>query len=235
MGASSATPPVGRAATTDLDSLVVNPGSPRSLHPTSPASNPEAKPQVLEDASTISLLRDGPVEGIKSPRFTLDPDGIGTHDETTVDIVTVPCPGGHPLRSWNRDGLISRFFGAPSMREAEIDGSDTNGPSWIRQGIRREANQARTVLYEHLAAAGGTTLAKLAEDLLGNLEALRKQESAERPFLFVCHSVGGLVAKMALVKAGKDPMYQSILRDCYGVAFFGKCTEYDDCQSANAD
>lgn len=221
MGSNLPTPPVGRAATTDLDSLIVSPGSPRSIQPASPISNPEVRPQILEDASTASLLRDEPVTLIHGPRFTLDPDGVATHDETTVDIVTVPCPGGHPLRTWNRDGLISRFFGAPSMRDAEVDASDTPGPSWVRQGIRREANRARIVLYEHPEAAGGTTLSTLADALLEDLEALRRQESAERPLLFVCHSIGGIIAKIALIKAGNDPKYRSILRDCYGVAFFG--------------
>jgi hypothetical protein len=77
------------------------------------------------------------------------------------------------------------------------------------------------VLYEHPEAAGGTTLSTLADALLEDLEALRRQESAERPLLFVCHSIGGIIAKIALIKAGNDPKYRSILRDCYGVAFFG--------------
>ncbi|KAK0383800.1 hypothetical protein NLU13_9711 [Sarocladium strictum] len=216
------TPPIGRGATTDLDSLLVSPGSLRSVHPTSPSANADAKSQIPQDASTISLLHEQPVAITNGPqRFTLDPDGVGTHDETTVDIVTIPCPGGHALRTWNRDGLISRFFGAPSMRDAEVDGTDAPGLSWVRQGIRREANRARIALYEHPEAAGGTTLSTLADALLQDLEALRRQENAERPLLFVCHSIGGLVAKMALVKAGNDHKYRSILRDCYGVAFFG--------------
>ena len=212
---------MGRAATTDLDSLIVSPGSPRSNHHSSPAIAEASTNQPDDVSSTGLLLLEEPLPVASGPRFTLDPDGIATHDETTVDVVTVPCPGGHPLRSWNRDGLMSRFFGAPSMRDAEVDGSDAKSPSWVRQGIRREADRARILLYEHPDAAGGTTLSTLADALLDDLEALRRQESAERPLFFVCHSIGGIVAKMALVKAGQDPRYRSILRDCYGLAFFG--------------
>jgi hypothetical protein len=158
-------------------------------------------------------------------RFTIDPEGELTHDETSVDVVTVPCPGGHPLRSWNRDGLMGRYFGAPSMRDAEVHEVERQGPSWVRQGIRREANRARILLYEHPVVVEGTTLNRLAIALLDELRALRTREKRpERPLLFIGHSIGGLVVKMALVRASRDARYEGILRECYGVAFFGKLT-----------
>ncbi|GFP55607.1 protein SERAC1 [Trichoderma asperellum] len=155
-------------------------------------------------------------------RFTIDPEGELTHDETSVDVVTVPCPGGHPLRSWNRDGLMGRYFGAPSMRDAEVNEVERQGPSWVRQGIRREANRARILLYEHPEVVDGMTLNKLAIALLDELKELRTREKQqERPLLFIGHSIGGLVVKMALVRASRDAKYEGILRECYGVAFFG--------------
>lgn len=155
-------------------------------------------------------------------RFTIDPEGDLTHDETSVDVVTVPCPGGHPLRSWNRDGLMGRYFGAPSMRDAEVREVERQGPSWVRQGIRREANRARILLYEHPEVVDGMTLNKLAVALLDELKELRTREKQERPLLFIGHSIGGLVVKMALVRASRDAKYEGILRECYGVAFFGE-------------
>ncbi|EHK25927.1 uncharacterized protein TRIVIDRAFT_112183, partial [Trichoderma virens Gv29-8] len=155
-------------------------------------------------------------------RFTIDPEGRLTHDETSVDVVTVPCPAAHPLRSWNRDGLMGRYFGAPSMRDAEVHEAERQNPSWVRQGIRREANMARILLYEHPDISEGTTLNMLAIALLDELRALRTRERhQERPLLFIGHSIGGLVVKMALVKASRDTRYEGILRECYGVAFFG--------------
>lgn len=46
-------------------------------------------------------------------------------------------------------------------------------PSWVRQGIRREANQARILMYCHQTPIEGTTLNKLANDLLQQLLELR--------------------------------------------------------------
>ncbi|KID82723.1 ankyrin repeat protein [Metarhizium guizhouense ARSEF 977] len=152
----------------------------------------------------------------------MDPEGHLTHDKTTVDIITVPCPGGHPLRSWNRDGLMSRYYGALSMRDAEVkDDAERPTPSWVRQGIRREADKARILLYEHPEMDEGTTLHTLADELLRNLQRLREMEDDERPILFIGHSLGGLAVKMALVKASNEARYENILRQCYGVSFFG--------------
>lgn len=160
-----------------------------------------------------------PLEAINL-RFTVDPPGLLTHDETTVDVVTVPCPGGHPLKTWNRDGLISRYFGAPSMRDAD-DEAEHPGPSWVRQGIRREADRARILLYEHPTVADGSTLSGLADALLEELRLLRSREKKDRPLLFIGHGVGGIVIKMALSKASRTSKFEGILRQCYGVAFFG--------------
>lgn len=231
----------------DADSLQVNPGSPRTpLPPQSPFLSPilghdaSDKPSSSgtedtdlkgtgldedeEDEDEDVTLEKVPEEVDRTlpSRFVLDPAGDLTYDETTVDVVTVPCPGGHALRSWNRDGLMSRYFGAPSMRDAEVNEAERPGPSWVRQGIRREADRSRILLYEHPAVVEGTTLNKLASSLLEELEALRTQEGHERPLVFIGHSIGGLVVKMALVKASRETKYENILRECYGVAFFGK-------------
>ncbi|RDA91794.1 hypothetical protein CP533_2809 [Ophiocordyceps camponoti-saundersi (nom. inval.)] len=159
-----------------------------------------------------------------STRFVVDPAGERTYDETTVDVVTVPCPGADPLRSWSRDGLVGRYFGAPSMRDAEAVPARhgaASGPSWVRQGIRREAPRARILLYAHPDLVDGITLADLADALLQELHMLRSGGAAERPLIFIAHSIGGLVVKMALTKASRDARCESVLRECYGVAFFG--------------
>ncbi|QPH04070.1 hypothetical protein C2857_000713 [Epichloe festucae Fl1] len=196
-------------------------------------SRPAAEP-VRDEVGSISSDTDGVDDkendaqnngdGEKNVRlrFSIDPPGSLTHDKTTVDIVAVPCPGGHPFRSWNRDGLMSRYYGALSMRDAEVkEDADRPSPSWIRQGIRREADRARILLYEHPEIGGGTTLSVLADALLEDLQQLRARQGQERPVLFIGHSIGGLVVKMALTKAGKDGRNGNILRECYGVAFFG--------------
>ncbi|KYK60808.1 hypothetical protein DCS_01946 [Drechmeria coniospora] len=236
----------------DDDSLYVNPGSPppppgshtgvgSPLQLSPPSRNSFGAGEGKEAGAEFEGSKDGQAarRGTKTktqqretlpswrPRFTRDPDGDGTYDETTVDVVTVPCPGGHPLRSWTRDGLMSRYFGAPSMRNAEAVVDDELGDpqrpvaSWVRQGIRREASRARILLYEHPPVTEGVTMSKLADALLQELQTLRCQEGAQRPLLFIGHGVGGLVVKMALCKASRSAQYDAIARHCYGVAFFG--------------
>ncbi|POR35879.1 Uncharacterized protein TPAR_03935, partial [Tolypocladium paradoxum] len=215
----------------DTDSLHVSPGSPRSppLNSEHDAWSPQppSPPSHSSGTDETDLKADVTQDEVSheetaTTRFIVDPAGDLTFDETTVDVVTVPCPGGHPLRSWSRDGLMSRYFGAPSMRDAEAKGEmERPSPSWVRQGIRREADRARILLYEHPEAVEGTTLSRLADTLLEELQALRAAEGQERPLLFIGHSIGGLVVKMALTKASRGANYDNIVRECYGVAFFG--------------
>jgi hypothetical protein len=230
-----------------ISSLDVNVGSPPSpQHPPAlPNSNSE-KPLEEEEKLRTSESEDGNITDEKGgrdgapkqgcTRFIKDPEGSLTHDKTTVDVVTVPCPGGHAVRSWNRDGLLGRYFGAPSMRDAEVDRPES-APSWVRQGIRRDADVARILLYEHPDVVEGTTLSSLADALLEELYALRSEEDEsggqkQRPVVFIGHSIGGIVIKMALAKASRDVLYDDILRDCYGVAFFGKFSRRDPCQTS---
>lgn len=193
------------------------------------------RPQLKHRTSFVELdsLESNDPELKKPPktRFTKDPEGELTYDETTVDVVTVPCPGGDALRSWNRDGLMSRYFGAPSMRDPEVEKTGF-APSWVRQGIRREADVARILLYEHPDVEAGSTLGALADVFLEELRAVRVSDDdggkmqRQRPLLFLGHSVGGIVVKIALAKASRDARYEDILRDCYGVAFFGESSKW---------
>ncbi|KAI1013933.1 hypothetical protein LB504_008922 [Fusarium proliferatum] len=200
----------------DKDSVHVNPGSPPDqlppLNDYTTKREPEGK--ISEESTETEASK---------ARFIIDPEGEFTHDQTTVDIVTVPCPGADALRTWSRDGLMSRYYGALSMRDAEGAGSDADrpAPSWVRQGLRREADRARILLYEHPSTTEDTRLSTLADALLEELENLRKREKQTRPVVFVGHSVGGIIVKMALTKASRDPSFEDVYRQCYGAAFFG--------------
>ncbi|KAF5719233.1 hypothetical protein FGLOB1_1254 [Fusarium globosum] len=200
----------------DKDSVRVNPGSPPDQLP--PLNDYTTKREPEGKISEESVETE-----VSKARFIIDPEGEFTHDQTTVDIVTVPCPGADPLRTWSRDGLMSRYYGALSMRDAEGAGSDADrpAPSWVRQGLRREADRARILLYEHPSTTEDTRLSNLADALLEELENLRKREKQTRPVVFVGHSIGGIIVKMALTKASRDPSFEDVYRQCYGAAFFG--------------
>jgi len=122
-------------------------------------------------------------------------------------------------------------------------GSKTRGSSWVRLGIRRQANTARILMYQHQDPVEGTSLSGLADGLLEaimesrppdvrflscgvaqneyNHEDANKNQGLPRPIIFICHSIGGLVAKMALCKASRNKGFERVINDCYGVAFFG--------------
>lgn len=197
---------------------------PAPLPPRKSSSDDEGsceKPEVIVVEKLEDFIR--PLDDdAEEDRFLVDPAGELTHDVTTVDVITIPCPGGDRLRTWSREGLMGRYFGAPSMRDAEMNGSDRSSTSWVRQGLRREADKARILLYAHPELAEGMTLNRLAEEFLQELHKLRtREDQGHRPLLILGHSIGGLVAKMALVRASRDNKYQDILDECYGVAFFG--------------
>ena len=43
----------------------------------------------------------------------------------------------------------------------------------------------------------------------------------KRPLIFIAHSLGGIIAKQALVWAHREPRYQSIKDHTLGIVFFG--------------
>lgn len=174
--------------------------------------------------------------------------GGSGYNETTVDIITVPCPGADPVETWTRDPLPDGFFGNPLDNELtthpalkELAGDAILSPGiagnfpraahlWVRQGIRRYASMARVLLYRHRELADHTNLDQLAQDLLENVLLTRDEKQGSRPLFFIAHSVGGLVVKKALVMAGQNARYlRPILYNCHGVTFFGTC----DCSSRN--
>ncbi|KAI1848620.1 hypothetical protein JX266_005479 [Neoarthrinium moseri] len=173
------------------------------------------------------------------PGFDLvdgDINGPG-YNETEVDIIAVPCPGASPLDTWTRDPLPEGYFGTTQAElgsyptAKELPGHAILSPAinrhlpkaqplWVRQGIRMEADTARVMLYRHRVLQEGVTLEQLADDLIQNLCQMRAGHEKARPIFFICHSIGGLVAKRALVKASQDEKLRWIIFDCHGMTFF---------------
>lgn len=165
--------------------------------------------------------------------------GGSGYNETTVDIVPVPCPGADPVETWTRDPLPEDYFGNPADDDLmsqpavkQLAGDAILSPGigshfskaahlWVRQGIRRYANNARVMLYRHREITDSTTIDGLARDLLECVLRRREDGNQNRPLFFIAHSIGGLVVKRALVFASQDERYRGILYNCYGVTFFG--------------
>lgn len=164
--------------------------------------------------------------------------GGSGYNETKTDIIAIPCPGASPVETWMREPLPDGYFGHPTNRELdshpalkEFQGHTILSPAinrplpkakhlWIRQGIRREANTARVMLYRHRELREGLTLDDLAKDLLDQLRKTR-DISQNRPLFFICHSIGGLVAKLALAKASEREDLRWLIFHTHGMTFFG--------------
>lgn len=165
--------------------------------------------------------------------------GGSGYNETSVDIVTVACPGADPVETWTRDPLPDDYFDNPADNDStsqpaikQLAGDAILSPAigarfskaahlWVRQGIRRYANNARVMLYRHRELIDSTTLDQLAQDLLKCVVERREDGRQHRPLFFIAHSVGGLVVKRALVIASQDQKYRAIMYNCHGVSFFG--------------
>lgn len=104
----------------------------------------------------------------------------------TVDVVAIHGLQGHAYKTWEHE----------------------NGSLWLRDFLPAGVPFARifTFGYESTVAFSNS-VAKLEDkalDLLNRLSAERKSDGAAkdgRPIVFICHSLGGIILKKALILA----------------------------------
>lgn len=95
---------------------------------------------------------------------------------------------------------------------------------------------ARALLFEYNSAvfsdASSASLGDHANNFLSCLDSERGEPaSRHRPLIIVAHSLGGLLAKQALIKAAGHAQYVCIKRSTYGLVFFA--TPHRGASSAN--
>lgn len=120
---------------------------------------------------------------------------------------------------WN-EPQIAKGPTASTLLPPALGKDQKSAPSWAQSGIRHEANTARVLTYSHGDIRPDRNLKSMADDLLSSLCTETAGKIARRPLFFVCHSLGGLVVKLALTQASRSSKYRFILEDCYGVTFF---------------
>ncbi|KAI1435961.1 hypothetical protein GGR50DRAFT_654048 [Xylaria sp. CBS 124048] len=194
---------------------------------------------ISRDPDEGSSARSSGSHWASKPGFDLidgDIEGHG-YNETTVDIIAVPCIGASPVDTWARDPLTDSYFAPPPTELGkystvkQLPESSVLAPAithplpkashlWIRQGIRQEVSQARVMLYRHRELSEDMTIERAADDLIEQVKTVRTGLDASRPLFFVCHSIGGLVVKAALVKAKKHEELRPLLFNCHGITFF---------------
>jgi len=135
------------------------------------------------------------------PYWHADKDFIGftplsDPDDANVDVVTITGLGGHALGSFRSK-----------------DGASV----WLRDSAPEDIPQARFITYGYDTAVAESDsnqgIRDLAHTLLDRFAIFRRRTNTQqRPLCFVCHSLGGVVLKEALVISSKatDPEHHDL-------------------------
>ena len=100
-----------------------------------------------------------------------------------LDIVAVHGLMGHPYTTW-------------------VKGKDPNGKPWISDFLPSQPPHARVFSYGYdsqvVRSSSVAGIPEFAANLLAWLKLRRRSESEkQRPLLFICHSLGGIIVKKA--------------------------------------
>ncbi|OJD34863.1 protein serac1 q2tbm9 [Diplodia corticola] len=127
-----------------------------------------------------------------------------------VDFIVVP-------------GLSSHAFGSfKSPRDAT--------ENWLRDYLPTTLPNIRVLVYGYdshlLTHEGKESIVDHAKGLLDSIRSHRQDpQTAHRPFIFLGHSLGGLVIKQALTtlscEIGRNKQDEQLFKACYGLLFFG--------------
>jgi len=156
-------------------------------------------------------------------RFAVPKDTLGLHvlrepqglkpDEFAVDVVAVHGLGGDSFATWTDEDSKQLWLKdflpiSPFFRGARIMTFGYDARPWLRPG-GDPATEGRAFTF--------------AESLVGALKTKRTLTGTEgRPILFVGHSLGGIVIKLALVySCNRQFLYRDIYESAKSIAFFG--------------
>ncbi|KAL9585984.1 MAG: hypothetical protein Q9212_001203 [Teloschistes hypoglaucus] len=104
--------------------------------------------------------------------------------------------------------------------------TDQDGHMWLRDTLPRNLPHSRiwTYGYDSAVAWSGSVsgIQDFARDLLERLLGIQTAAGQpERPQIFICHSLGGIVIKRALVSASALPVYDPVRRNIKAIVFMG--------------
>ncbi|KAI1405921.1 hypothetical protein F4819DRAFT_320439 [Hypoxylon fuscum] len=176
------------------------------LIPTERVSSPVTKPNEID--SEHNEGKHGLFVLVNKPR-----DQVGG-----IDIVALHGLNGHYKKTWS----------APLAESPQHY-------NWLEDALPKEIPTARIMSFGYDSAVFSKSVADIsdfAEQLLEELLVKRyNPEERKRPLLFLCHSLGGIVFKKALIRARERDRYEELLRMVRGVAFFG--TPHQGSKTAN--
>ena len=124
----------------------------------------------------------------------------------TVDVVAVHGLQGDAFKTWEC----------------------SNGTLWLRDYLPKEIPSARIMTFGYdSTVAFSNSVARIEDkalDLLNRLGVQRDENIGRRPVIFICHSLGGILVKKALILAherSSDPVFKDILINTRAMAFLG--------------
>ncbi|RYP71368.1 hypothetical protein DL771_004856 [Monosporascus sp. 5C6A] len=141
---------------------------------------------------------------------------VYTHPDAKVDIVLVHGLNGDPQKTWTaKNGVFWPADLLPtSLRDA-------------RANILVYGYNADVYSKKHGSHPSDNFIYLHAQTLVTSLTHYRKDEqTAQNPIIWVCHSLGGILTKRALLysndlKASQHEDYRSIYVSTYGIVFLG--------------
>ncbi|KAF4452601.1 P-loop containing nucleoside triphosphate hydrolase [Fusarium austroafricanum] len=170
--------------------------------------SPDVQPPNLVDENERATDIDRPRSPImKDPEVQDFLKIIYDPKDAQIDIVAV-----HGLNPTNKSFHAEKTWTA------------SNSNMWLKDFLPISIPTARVLLFGYNANVAFQTstagVRQQAENLLNRLKGKRR-DAMKRPIIFICHSLGGLVVKRALVMSKATNTYSSIKDATYGIAFFG--------------
>lgn len=153
-----------------------------------------------------SLLRPGAFEFSSEDSYGLhvlvDPAPEATRG---MDIVAIHGLNGHFRKTWTDP-------------KTQFD--------WLRDAIPKVIPGARIMSFSYNSAVQFSKCTsgvyEFADQFLEHLSSKRRSgDTASRPVVFICHSLGGILLKQAIVRAFEQERYASILECSKAVIFMG--------------
>jgi hypothetical protein len=164
--------------------------------------------QSSAEPDIVSSLAEGKIRRAEERLGLLVLANQASNDLDAVDIVAIHGINGHRMKTWT---TMSQS-GQPV--------------TWIKDFLPHHIPHARVMTFGYdssvksskSVADVGTFANELLEGLLS-----RRQSSIEqmRPIIFVCHSLGGIVAKKAIIKAHEGERFENLSSSVRGIMFFG--------------
>ncbi|KAF4470497.1 P-loop containing nucleoside triphosphate hydrolase [Fusarium albosuccineum] len=149
----------------------------------------------------------------------------------TSDIIFVHGLQGHPEKTWTyRDpSQAQKKFGL--FGHKKHDSEPTNGTFWPFELLSRDSRlkEARILTYGYDSVVANffgpqnqQNISRHGNDLMVALQQERRDEP-NRPLIFVTHSLGGILVKVALVKSrsSRQTKLLSIFQSTKGIVFLG--------------